>query len=252
MKVTAGVVVLASLVCVGPFTAVAHADDTMTPAAFCAEVHRRAQTLLDSCENTPSVSSLRKFVELSLTNDSCERYLTDVEISATGAQACLAESKSHWAANIALLDEKPTCRAAVHGKLPIGARCFFNMQCGEGSWCVTPPGHADALDKACSPVIKAGTACVNGAGESCGSRFYCDHGKCAPRPTKGKTCDAATQVCAEGLTCLRARGSDQQGKCAPRRKAGEACHRWTECRGACVTPSEDVEDGTCASFCGSH
>ena len=139
----------------------------------------------------------------------------------------------------------------MQGQLKTGEKCFYDLQCPAGAFCVAKPDGTDPLDNYCSPVIQEGTPCANGSGSTCGTALTCVEGKCAPKLKKGDSCEPTSQICEGDLTCLLNKSTDKTGKCGVLRKAGEACHRWTECEGRCSSRNKKTQDGKCVSFCGS-
>lgn len=229
------------------------AAETMTPKAFCEAVHQRLVQFAATCEDKPEFKVEQQMLQMSVDGgDSCEMYLKDVEIDAAKVPACLAAMKTYWDADWVHLDGKAECRAAITGKVPAGQDCMYDSQCAKDTFCLTPPNAKDALSKVCSGKIKKGTPCEMGVGSTCGTDFVCVAKKCAPKGKVGAACKPTYSTCSDELTCLLKKSTDQSGKCGVPRKAGEVCHRWTECRGTCVTPNEDVKDGVCTSFCGSN
>ncbi len=212
---------------------------TMPLGDFCKQLRAKLDSMVAACQPKPATEDLFKLLKLmadEMADDDnfCTR-LTNVDILAEKAPACLAEIRTQWDAALVRIQHTPACRAAFVGKTAPGGKCRSDLECIANSFCVADPSSSDPLASVCSPPMAAGVTCIEHRGEACGPDLDCSSGKCVPRPISGETCSSADQNCGPGLTCLMETSAAKEGKCGPRRKAGQACHRWTDCDGAyCV------------------
>ncbi|MFO0595430.1 MAG: hypothetical protein U0228_09005 [Myxococcaceae bacterium] len=220
--------------------------DTLSTEDFCAAYKAKLGDLKKKCdEKRPQSRTSIQFLELALDDESCAERLQNVTITKSKVKACL-DTLEWKSPNLSNLAQLKVCRDAMKGTLKQGDDCNFHFECAANTWCT----EKQPLVTACGAPVKPGDACSEMM-DVCGATMLCVGKKCTPRAKAGEACQSNVQQCAEGLTCLIDQANAVDGKCGAPRKSGEKCHRWTECVGLCLTPSEDVKDGVCVPECGS-
>jgi len=235
-----------------PSAAPTTSQSTEATSEFCASLAAKTAAFVSQCADSRDTSGFLQVIKSTTAHDAdmCPK-LSDVAIARDKVPACLDAMKTWSDASLVALQKKPACREAFTGKLEVGAKCSWDLQCPKGSFCVSQPSSDDALEMQCSPVVAHGTPCKMEVGPSCGSDFHCAAGKCVESGGPGSACREGAE-CAGNLVCLKATSNAKQGVCGPHRAAGQDCHGGAECAGVCVPTSKKSQDGKCTAFCGSE
>jgi hypothetical protein len=169
----------------------------------------------------------------------------------TAAQSCLTTVAGLSCTAILSSAGVPECVKTLDGKLPVGATCYGEIDCGEGKYCA---GMTQSVcSGTCKTEIAAGVACASG--DECVRGYYCSNSVCTLNPPDG-TADVGASCsgsvnCKPGLVCDRLTSN-----CARPIKEGQPCtfgHGLCEFFTSCssTTPSTCVRYATAGGACGT-
>ncbi|MCS6798164.1 MAG: hypothetical protein NZ898_06505 [Myxococcota bacterium] len=144
-----------------------------------------------------------------------------------------------------------SCHQAMRGRVPLGGRCTFDLECGPTAYCEI----ADRCPGTCRARVGPGQPCTRGG--MCSEGLTCwGNGRCGPIGRVADECGgAAGRPCAFGLDCVGAT-PDRAGRCAPLATfdavAGGSCalfERQLCAEGLSCAVTEIAPDGGARSTC---
>jgi hypothetical protein len=149
-------------------------------------------------------------------------------------QACISEVRSaSTCADLyaARFDPGRACKAAWHGRIPLGQVCYTQFDCVLGTYCALDDGNSIVCPGMCMPIIAPGGLC-SGRPNACPYGTSCQSSglgaeNCYPSLLgRGETCGIRVGACAPGLRC---RTSGTVSFCDNFVARGDACASSDEC-----------------------